>query len=111
MQLIYVNSEQHPKEVYVVKLAKKKISTQIAYVGIENGLVLKADTSEFSREIGPIPVTIRYDDYRKVGGLRLPFRIESKNQHSGKMLIQLEKIDTNVDLPEDAFALKPPASK
>lgn len=50
--------------------------------------------------------TISYSDYRKVGHLQMPFRIEGSSQKNVNYLIILNKIELNKVFPEDTFKFK-----
>jgi CubicO group peptidase (beta-lactamase class C family) len=94
------------RDVFVVKLAHEDIPTRTLYIDAETAHLLKLRSAEMSPGIGTIPVTVRYEDYRDVAGLRLPFRIVSKNSIHGKAVIQFSTIETDVQLPPDAFTLE-----
>ena len=55
-------------------------------------------------EAGEVPMRIRLQDYREVDGLKLPHRsiIEALGQ---ERVLQVNRIEHNVDLPADRFAL------
>lgn len=77
------------------------------YVSEKTGLTLRELTLPTVKGFGAIPTATRYEDHRDVGGgVMLPFRIVSENKLMGEATIQFEKVETNADLPEDAFDLK-----
>lgn len=48
--------------------------------------------------------TLVYDDYKKVGNLLFPFRIESSNPKKGsEYVILIQKIETNRTFPDNTF--------
>lgn len=51
--------------------------------------------------------TLNYSDYRKVGSLFMPFRIESSSsKKDGDFVMLLTKIETNKEFPANTFKLK-----
>lgn len=51
--------------------------------------------------------TLNYSDYRKVGSLFMPFRIESSSsKKDGDFVMLLTKIETNKEFPVNTFKLK-----
>lgn len=66
----------------------------LIHVDAKTGDVIEAH----SREVAPggltIPMTTKLSDYRNVQGMRLPFRIESSNPHTGTTLVTIEQVHT-----------------
>jgi hypothetical protein len=44
-----------------------------------------------------LPTTFRYEDYREVHGLRIPFRIISSSEFTGKTVLQFKKIEAGLE--------------
>jgi hypothetical protein len=53
---------------------------------------------------------ITFGDYRPVNGLTLPFRIE-QNAAAGKIVMTLDKIETNVPVDEAQFKMPAATAK
>lgn len=99
--------EVRGEPVYVVKLTRGDTPPRTVYVSTETGRILRVDAAEIAKGIGSIPITIFYDDYRQVeGGLWLPFEVKTENEFSGRLVVRIDRIETNVELSEDAFVLK-----
>ena len=94
------------RAVFVVKLAQEGIPSRTLFIDAETAHILKLRSAEIGPSVGKIPVTVRYEDYRDVAGMRLPFRIVSKNPIHGKAVIQFSTIETDVQHPPDAFTLE-----
>lgn len=51
--------------------------------------------------------TLNYSDYRKVGSLLMPYRIESSSpKKDGDYVMLINKIETNKEFPENTFKIK-----
>jgi len=60
--------------------------------------------SDFGR---PVPQQTFYEDFRKVGAITLPFRIDS-NWYTRERALEIAKIETNVAVDDASFRLPPP---
>jgi len=95
------------QEVYVLKLERGDLPPVTIFIDTNNGDVLKSIVvSILEGDIG-IPVTTLYEDYREVHGVRIPFRTTSSNEHSGRMIVQCEAIEVNLDIDDEFFILAP----
>jgi len=101
----------YAEKVYVADLIKADAPTRTLHVSAETGLILKMESVEIAKGITEVPVDVRYSDFRSVDGLQMAFRTTLDNPISGRMIVELEKVQTNIDLPADTFVLKPPAQK
>ncbi|MGH9870104.1 MAG: DUF1579 family protein [Candidatus Polarisedimenticolia bacterium] len=61
--------------------------------------------SDFGR---PVPQQTFYEDFRKVNGITLPFRIDSQ-WYTRERALEIESIEMNVPVEEARFKLPPPA--
>ena len=61
--------------------------------------------SDFGR---PVPQQTFYEDFRKVGGITLPFRIDSQ-WYTRERALEIASIETNVAVNDASFRLPPPA--
>ncbi len=101
-------NELDDKKVYVMRLKDPGIPSVTLYVDVETGDVLQYKTKLLNPTIGSITVTIRYDDYREMDGLRLPFKTTIKNPMMGKTLIVYDTFKAKQKLKADVFSLKQP---
>jgi hypothetical protein len=53
-----------------------------------------------------LPVTERFSDYRRVGGVVLPFTRVSNTTSMGDLVVRLKEVKFDVALPEEAFRRK-----
>jgi CubicO group peptidase (beta-lactamase class C family) len=91
---------------YAVRVKFDDLKSTV-YIDVETGLITGEDLVIVTPGIGNLPMTARYSEYRDVSGVKLPARIEIKNDFHGKTVIQFDDFDLNVELPDDAFAEQP----
>lgn len=95
------------KKVYVLALTLGKDVTCQSFIDAETGLVVKDELLVRHPGAGALKTTITYVEYREVEGVKLPARFSIANEVTGKMAAEIEKFETNIELPADAFTLKP----
>ena len=95
------------RKVYVLKLQRGELPPVTVYVDADTGDVLRSETIALGLGGIGTPVASRYEDYREVHGIRIPFRIVSSNEESGRSVIQYETIEANVEVSDDIFTLSP----
>ena len=82
------------KECYKVELTKN-VNKTIYYFDVKNYQVLK----EIKKD-----ETLIYADYRKVGNLQFPYRIESSSsKKDSDYVITVNKVETNKEFPNNTF--------
>jgi hypothetical protein len=57
--------------------------------------------------MGGMPVVDTYEDHRSLHGMRIPYLTIESNEASGRTVFEVENVEINLDLPEDAFVLRP----
>ncbi len=57
--------------------------------------------------LGPVERRTYYDDFREVGGLRLPFRVESQ-WYTRERVFEVASVETNVAVDAALFGMPPP---
>ncbi len=67
------------------------------------GVVRRSDGLAPLGELATIPIETIYADYRAVHGMRLAYRVETRNPSTGLTRIVTEKIETNVEVPATAW--------
>ena len=97
------------RKVYLLKLQRGELPPATFYVDADTGDLLKSETIALAR--GRIPVVSLYEDYREVHGIRIPFRVVARNDSAdpGRIVIQYDAIESNVEVNDDIFTLSPPA--
>ena len=97
------------RKVYVSRLQSGELPPATFYVDADTGDLLKSETIVLAQGGVRIRVVNRYEDYREVHGIRIPFRIVSSNEESGRTVLQYDTIEANVEVSDDIFTLRPPA--
>jgi zinc protease len=74
---------------------------QTLWFGKESGMLMKTSATMVSA-MGELPVESTYEDYREVGGVKMPFKMTQK---MGPQAIQttIEEVKINSDLPATQF--------
>ncbi|MCL1894431.1 MAG: hypothetical protein FWG02_09395 [Holophagaceae bacterium] len=93
------------EECYKVQLTPNAGDPRTSYYSIKSGLLLKHEATTES-EIGTITIEILVKDYKKVGELLMPHRMEQKVAGQ-ELTIVMTEIKNNVDIPKSTF--DPPA--
>ena len=97
------------QRVYVLELQRGDLPAVTTHVSAATGDVLRtAGVVLLPIGVG-LWVENRFDDYRDVHGVRIPFRTISSNEETGRSIIQYETIETNVGIDEGLFTLRPRA--
>ena len=86
-----------------LKVTEKDGGADYIYIDKKSFLMVKSS----SEHVGS---NITFGDYRQVDGLMLPFRIE-QNAAAGKIVMTLDKIETNVPVDEAQFHMPAAAGK
>jgi len=96
------------QKVYVLELERGSLPPVTVFVDAATGDVLKSVMVVIAEGGIGIPVTSYFEDYREVYGVRIAFREISSNEQSGRTVVQLEKIEVNLDIEDDFFILSAP---
>ena len=96
------------RKVYMLRLERGDLPPLTIYMDATTGDVIKSDVVVLQEGGIGIPVVTRYEDYREVHGIRIPFRTISSNEASGQVIIQYETIEANLDIDNEVFILNPP---
>jgi CubicO group peptidase (beta-lactamase class C family) len=99
------------ERAFVVRLEHGDLPTRTVWVGAESGLVLREESVEYGMGgMITVPITYRYADYREVEGIRLAHRTWTENEFSGRMLLEVETVQTGVEAGPEAFSPPPGAT-
>ncbi|MFC1964424.1 hypothetical protein ACFLWG_00235, partial [Chloroflexota bacterium] len=96
------------QEVYVLKLSRGDLPPATIYVDSITGDVLRSEVVALQEGGIGIPIIARLEDYRDVYGVRIPFRMISENEASGRTIVQYESIEVNLDIDDTFFILNAP---
>lgn len=102
-------SELEGRNIYVVELQRGELPPTTVYVDAETGDVLMAEGTVLVKGGVGIPVVSRFEDFREVHGVRIPFRTISSNEVSGRVVVQIDSVQTNIDVSDEIFILRPPS--
>ena len=100
--------EQNGRRVYVLKLTARDVPSYTMTVDAETGDPLFANT----RWMRPgsdakMSEVFAFEDFRELHGLRIPFKITTINPYHGRIEMQFESLETQLDLDEGFFGLEP----
>jgi hypothetical protein len=76
-------------------------------VDAETGDVLGFATALLMPGLGSVPSTTRFEDYRVVDGVRLPFRQVESNEQTGQTVLEVERVEFDVEVDDELFILRP----
>ena len=96
------------QKVYILQLKHGELPPETIFIDTASGDILKSVVVAIQEGGIGIPITTVYEDYRKVHGLRMPYRSISSNEQSGLTIVQWEKIEVNLSFDDDFFILTPP---
>ncbi|GAF82624.1 unnamed protein product, partial [marine sediment metagenome] len=94
-------------EVYQLKLTKKSGEVEYHYLDAERFLPVRI-TGEHAFENLPGKYDVAYGDYRAVDGLLIAHKVEQGGSGAKNDIIY-DKVEINVKVPDDYFALPPDA--
>ena len=101
-------------EVHKIKLVKKNGDETIMFLDTEYCLEIKSQ-SKTTMQGTEVEVEVSYGDYKEVAGVMMAHSItQAAAGGPGAMSITFEKIEANVDMPADRFAMpakEEPAAK
>lgn len=93
-------------KTFIINLKSGDLPTVTVYVDSQTGDVLKRNVNQLVPMIGSIPMTFTFEDYREVKGLRIPFKTTVKNPMMGKLVMEQERVETNLDLKPEIFVIE-----
>ena len=98
------------RKVYGIQLESAGLPPVRVAVDAETGDVLQTQQTLWSGELGAMPTTTTYSDYREVGGMRVPHRYVESTDFMGRAIYQVERVEVGVTLAPDIFTLQAPAA-
>ena len=100
-------NELDGRRIYIVELRKQGLPNVTLQVDAETGDVLTLATTLLLPGLGGVPSTARFEDYRVVDGVRLPFRQVESNEQLGRTIYEVERIELDLEVDEALFTLRP----
>lgn len=95
------------QDVYLVRVKASGQPEATVYVNIATGEVVGRESLMLMLPGQRLPMTHHFGDYRDVGGIRWPHRHEMFNEITGRMVVEYAAVETNVDVPDAEFRLRP----
>jgi hypothetical protein len=93
------------RDVDVIEGKPAKGPAEKLYFDVENGLLVRWDMARREEGRGTVFVKVHLDDYKQVGGLKVPFKIRFAFE-SFDLLVQVNELEHNVPI-DDAIFRKP----
>ena len=100
-------TEREGRSLWVCRLKRGDLPPDTAYVDAQTGEVVKVDTTMLMDGLGSMPQTLRFEDWREVEGVQLPFRMLTENSAQGRVVYQYETFQGGLDVVDDFFVLRP----
>lgn len=97
------DAELNGVRTHTVELARGRTKRVIS-LDAESGQIVKEVAMVPVPGIGRLSTETLLADYREVGGVLMPFHIETQNDLSGRTVIVLDTVDVNVSLGGDGLA-------
>ncbi len=94
------------KPAYKVLFTPKEGNPETRYYDKDSGLLVKVEQVVPS-PMGQIPAVSMPTDYRDVGGVKIPHKVEETIAGQVKILATLDKVEHNADVPAERFQLPP----
>jgi hypothetical protein len=90
-------------EVWIVRLECKFLPPITRYVSVNSGLLVREDAWITAKGVGTVPYILRFDDYREVAGVKMPFRLSTESAVTGRQVMQFTEAKPNPDIDEGSF--------
>ena len=105
--LIPQRSEVLPKDIDVSTKLSRNIDLNVPVCSAAMDTVTESDLAIALAQEGGIgiPISIRFEDFSEVHGIRVPFRSISSNEETGRTIHEDEAIETNIQVDDDFFIL------
>ena len=95
------------KKCYEVELIHKNGASRRYFLDVDTMLPMMIEKILRGRGENTLTVQFRMDDYREVDGIQYPFRIMRNYTGDTDLIVEVQSIEHNVDLPADLFELPP----
>jgi len=91
-------------DVYIVRAVPREAPATTYLVDAKTGLTVRSLSFQKS-PLGFIGRTTRYEDYRDVEGVKIPFRwvVQSPHPASGDVILQYDNVETRLNSDDEAF--------
>jgi CubicO group peptidase (beta-lactamase class C family) len=99
-------TELKGKPVYQVLLKNSDLPLITVLIDTKTGDIRKLESKMLIPVIGSLPFSLKFEDYREVAGMRMPFKIISRDPQRGKIVFKYDTMQTNVAIDPSLFRLK-----
>ncbi len=97
------------EDAYVVVFQPEKGSRFTEYYSAATYLLLKREGTVVSSTAGvELPYSIKFEDYRTIDGIKLPFRMIGENAGSGRSVTTITSVKHNEPIADKVFAARKP---
>jgi len=93
------------RDVYMVEGKPAKGPAEMLFFDVENGLLVRWDMARRKEGRGTVFVKVHLDDYKDVGGVKVPFKIRFVFE-SFTFTVQVDELEHNIPI-DDAMFKKP----
>jgi CubicO group peptidase (beta-lactamase class C family) len=93
------------EDSWVVSVARDLLPPTIRYVSVKRGLVIKEEGWITISGVGTVARTNKYEDYRDVEGVLIPFRVIVDSPATGHQVVQYTEAKINADIPGEVFSI------
>ena len=104
--IVVLRTEQKgDRRTWVLRLTHEETPPFTYYVDCETGDVLETH-SIYTEGPASLPIQARYEDFETIEGVRVARREISENEANGKTVIELESLETGVELESSMFSME-----
>jgi len=97
------------QQAYKVELVTKEGQNITQHYGKDSGLLLQSSTT-VTNQMGQVPVVTKVVEWKEFGGIKVPTKT-TMSMTGVEIVIGVDSVEHNADLPADAFALPPEVQK
>jgi hypothetical protein len=90
-----------------VRLVRGEAPAITLHVDLATGDILRADVSEIVDGAGTFQKTLTFEDWQEHEGLRLPMRVVSEDDATGKVVTQYRTTEWRIVAEGEPFSLRP----
>ncbi len=90
-----------------VKLTKGSAPPWVVHVDLASGDLLRAEVEEIVDGIGTLPKTVTFEDWGELEGLRLPRRVITEDEATGRVVVEYRSLETGLAEQPGLFVLEP----
>ncbi len=95
--------ESQGRDCWVVRLKPRLLPTMLRWVDVENGRVLFEHGWQIVKGLPPTMQTLEFSDWRDAGGVDLPAHVERRSLLGGKLELEYDSLETNVEVAPAVF--------